>query len=101
MESTVKLVFPRAEQHRDRPKVKGERRLTDLEQKVIAFVDDGRPNAGIALGSIREEMMRAFSIQPVIIEHRSLGLAAADPLPPAVFQQLCSEVDAVVVGIAS
>lgn len=75
--------------------------LDDLAHKVIAFIDDGRPNANVALASIRQEMVNTFHIRPVVIEQKAFGLGPPDRLPSDVFERLVNEVDAVVVGIAS
>ncbi|MBI2910088.1 MAG: hypothetical protein HYX92_20800 [Chloroflexi bacterium] len=100
-EVTVKLVFPRATKYLERPKAEDGRMLTDLREKVVAFVDDGRPNADVALASIRAELVEVFHIRPVQVEHKTFGLEPADHLPADVFKRLLAEADAVVIGIAS
>ncbi|MBI2906934.1 MAG: hypothetical protein HYX92_04695 [Chloroflexi bacterium] len=97
----AKLISPRAEEYRERPRAARGRVLTDLHGKLIAFVDNGRPNADIALAGVREEMERAFHIRPVSVEYKAYGLSAGGLFPKEVFDRLVNEADAVVWGIGS
>ncbi|MBI2910084.1 MAG: hypothetical protein HYX92_20780 [Chloroflexi bacterium] len=97
----LQLVFPRAEEYREDAPAKSGETLVDLTEKVVAFIDNRRPNANVALASVREEMEKDFHIRAVVVEHKAFGLNSNEALPGEVFRRLLNEVDAVVVGLAS
>ena len=75
--------------------------LADLRGKRVAFIDDGRPNAGVLLAEYEALLVKKYGIRSVVIRKVDLGVRVNQPLPKDIFEKLANEVDAGVVALGS
>jgi hypothetical protein len=75
--------------------------LTDLHDRTLAFLGNGRPAAEDVLDVVATLLKETYRVHAVRLAKRDHGIRDNDALPPAVFDDLAARVDGVVCALAS
>ena len=96
----ITLDFPRAEEFVKEKEAKAGVKLSDIRGKRIALVDDGRPNADIALAGLREVLVKDYASE-VFIAAKPSSEFMLYGISPAILDRVASQADAAVIGVAT
>ena len=100
----ISLLFPGAEEFVKEEEAKAGVEFSDIRGKRVALVDNGRAAAPVALAGLRDILVKDYACEaPIFDLRRGAPVSTSADSDPSVafFDNVASQADAVVVGVAT